>query len=280
NYTEFHEFVLAGFSNVPQIQYLLFLAFLCIFKISLLSHMFIILLYRFSPNLHTPMYFFLANFSFLEMFYLSTVVPKMLMNLLSEHKTITFYGCAIQMNCFLTVASAECFMLAAMAYDRYNAICHPLLYSNIMKRTICIWMVFGCWFIGSTNGVLQTKFIFSLYFCRSNKINNFYCDIPPLLNLACNKTLLNEILMLMFTFIIVIVPLSFIVISYTKIIWTIVKHHKTGMRKKAFSTCTSHLIVVSLSAGSAIIMYLRPSQVMVWMKRSFYPLYILLFLLQ
>ncbi|XP_069599103.1 olfactory receptor 10AG1-like [Ranitomeya imitator] len=258
NYTRITEFILVGFSDVLQIQYFLFKVFLCIFKVSLLAHMFIILLYRCSPNLHTPMYFFLANFSILEICYLSTIIPNLLFNLLSGKKTITFYGCATQMNCFLLLASAECYMLAAMAYDQYNAICHPLLYNNIMEKIVCLRLVIGCWFIGTMIGVLQTTLIFSLPFCSSNKINNFYCDIPPLMRLACNNTEFNEIIMLIITFIIIVGPFVLTVVSYANIIWTILKHHSAGMRKKAFSTCTSHLIVVSMFYGSGTIMYLRP----------------------
>ncbi|XP_073441789.1 olfactory receptor 10AG1-like [Dendrobates tinctorius] len=258
NYTRITEFILVGFSDVLQIQYFLFMVFLCIFKVSLLAHMFIILLYRFSPNLHTPMYFFLANFSILEICYLSTIIPNLLFNLLLGKKTITFYGCAAQMNCFLLLGSAECYMLAAMAYDRYNAICHPLLYNNIMEKMVCIRLVIGCWFIGTMIGVLQTTLIFSLPFCSSNKINNFYCDIPPLMSLACNNTEFNEIIMLIITLIIIVGPFILTVVSYANIIWTILKHHSAGMRKKAFSTCTSHLIVVSMFYGSGTIMYLRP----------------------
>ncbi|KAG9462772.1 hypothetical protein GDO78_023170, partial [Eleutherodactylus coqui] len=258
NFTKIYEFILVGFSDVLQVQDVLFTVFFCTLNISLLAHMFIILLYTFSPNLHTPMYFFLANFSLIEICYLSTIVPKMLINLLSQHKTITFYGCAIQMCCFLLLGSAECYMLAAMAYDRYNAICHPLLYNNIMKRVICIMLVIGSWLTGTIVGILQTVLIFSLPFCDSNRINNFYCDIPPLMSLACTETQFNQIVMLIITFVIILGPFTLTVISYGNIIWTIIKHHSAGMRKKAFSTCTSHLIVVSLFYGSSSIMYLRP----------------------
>ncbi|KAM3922938.1 olfactory receptor 10AG1-like [Leptodactylus fuscus] len=258
NQTTLTEFILAGFSDVPQLQNFLFVVFLCIFKISFLANLFIILLYSFSPSLHTPMYFFLANFSILEICYVSTIIPKMLINLFYHQKTITFHGCAVQLYCFLLLGSAECYMLAAMAYDRYNAICHPLLYSNIMRRLVCIRLVLACWFIGTIVGVLQTILIFSLPFCGSNRINNFYCDIPPLLSLACKNTQFNEILIFIITFIIVIGPFILTVISYTNIIWTIVMHHPAGMRRKAFSTCTSHLIVVSMFFGSATIMYSRP----------------------
>ncbi|XP_069802703.1 olfactory receptor 10AG1-like [Dendropsophus ebraccatus] len=258
NNTQIHDFILVGFSINPPFQYIVFVIFLLIFMISLLSHMFIILIYIFSPSLHTPMYFFLANFSFMEICYLFTLSPQMLINLLSEHKTITFYGCAMQMNCFLLLGSAECYLLATMAYDRYNAICHPLLYNTIIRDIVCIRLVIASWIIGTTVALLETNLIFSLQFCRSNRINNFYCDISPLLNLACNNTEINEIILRVITIIVVVIPFILIVISYTKIIWTILKHYSAGTRKKAFSTCTSHLIVVSMSYGSGTIMYLRP----------------------
>ncbi|CAN2388159.1 Olfactory receptor [Pristimantis euphronides] len=258
NRTTIPDFILVGFSDVLQLKYFLFVLFLCIYKVSLLAHMFIILLYRFSPNLHTPMYFFLVNFSILEICYLSTIVPKMLINFFSQQKTITFYGCAIQMYTFLLLGSTECYMLAAMAYDRYNAICHPLLYNNIMRRVICIRLVSGSWLIGTTVGVLQTSFIFSLSFCGSNRINHFYCDIPPLVSLACNNTNFNEIATFIIASFLIVGSFLLTIISYTKIIWTIIKYHPAANRKKAFSTCTSHLIVVFMFYGSSGIMYLRP----------------------
>ncbi|XP_077112489.1 olfactory receptor 10AG1-like [Ranitomeya variabilis] len=258
NQTTVTEFTLVGFSDSLQLQYLWFAFFFCIFKISLLAHMFIILLYRFSPNLHTPMYFFLAIFSFLEICYLSTIVPKLLINLLSQKKTITFYGCAVQMYCFLLLGSTECYMLAAMAYDRYNAICHPLLYNVIMRRAVCFRLVMGSCVIGTTVGVLQTTFIFTLPFCGSGQINHFYCDIPPLLNLACSNSRFNEIATFIIASLLIVGSFLLTMISYTNILWTIVKHHPTASRRKAFSTCTSHLIVVTLFFGSGIIMYLRP----------------------
>ncbi|XP_069802704.1 olfactory receptor 10AG1-like [Dendropsophus ebraccatus] len=164
----------------------------------------------------------------------------------------------MQMNGFLLLGCAECCMLAVMAYDRYNAICHPLLYNTIMRRIVCIQLVIGSWLIGTTIGFLQTIFIFSLPFCRSNRINHFYCDMLPLISLACGNTKFNEIIMLIFTIIVVVGPFILTVISYTNIISTIIKHHSAGSRKKAFSTCTSHLIVVSMFYGSGSIMYLRP----------------------
>ncbi|KAM3922937.1 olfactory receptor 10AG1-like [Leptodactylus fuscus] len=258
NQTTVIEFIFVGFSDVVQLQYFLFVIFLCIFKVSLLAHMFIIILYRCSPNLHTPMYFFLANFSILEICYLSTIVPKMLIDLLLQQKTISYYGCAIQMYCFLVLGSTECYMLATMAYDRYNAICHPLLYNNIMSRVVCIRLVIGSWLIGTTVAILQTTFVFLLPFCGSNRINHFYCDIPPLMNLACSNTRFNEIATFIIASFLIVGSFLLTIISYANIIWTIVKNHPASNRKKAFSTCTSHLIVVTMFYGSGTIMYLRP----------------------
>ncbi|XP_069802706.1 olfactory receptor 5A2-like [Dendropsophus ebraccatus] len=258
NHTTVTEFILLGFSDVPEFHFFLFVVFLSIFTISLFAHMFLIVLYRFSTNLHTPMYFFLANFSLLEICYISTITPKMLVNLLLGDKTIAFYGCAAQMYCFLLLASTECYILAAMAYDRYNAICHPLIYNIIMNRGACVRLIVGSWFIGLMAAIVQTLFTFSLPFCGPNIINHFYCDIPPIMALACTDTKFNEIATFLIVLCVIVGTFLLTVVSYSWIIWTIVKHHSVAEIRKAFSTCTSHLIVVSLFYGSGSVMYLRP----------------------
>ncbi|XP_069802709.1 olfactory receptor 5A2-like [Dendropsophus ebraccatus] len=258
NHTTVTEFILVGFSDVPELQYFLFAIFLCIFIMSLFAHMFLIVLYRFNTNLYTPMYFFLANFSLLEICYISTVTPKMLVNLLSGDKTITFHGCAAQMYCFLVLASTECYMLAAMSYDRYNAICHPLLYNSIVNTGTCLKLIVGSWIIGFMVATIQTFLTFSLPFCGPNKINHFYCDIPPIMALACTDTQFNEIATFMIVLCVVVGAFMLTVITYVQIIWTIVKHHSATGSKKAFSTCASHLIVVTIFFGSGSVMYLRP----------------------
>ncbi|XP_066465413.1 olfactory receptor 10A3-like [Eleutherodactylus coqui] len=252
------EFIFISFSNVPELQYLLFTSFLCIYSISVAAHMFIIVVYNLSSNLHTPMYFFLANFSFLEECYISTITPNMLKNLLSNHKTITFYGCAVQMYCFLLLGSTECYLLAAMAYDRYNAICHPLLYNVIMSRNACLKLIVYSWLIGLMVAIIQTSLTFSLPFCGPNKINHFYCDILPIMALACSDTQFNEIVTFLIVLLLIVGAFLLTIVSYTQIIWTIIKHHSAAGMKKAFSTCTSHLIVVTIFYGSGSIMYLRP----------------------
>ncbi|XP_071968921.1 olfactory receptor 10AG1-like [Engystomops pustulosus] len=251
-------FILVGFSEVPELRYILFVVFLCIFKISLAAHMFLIFLYRFSPNLQTPMYFFLANFSLMEICYILTIDPKMLQVLLSQQKTISFYGCATQMFMFLLFAGSECFMLAAMGYDRYNAICNPLLYNILMDKVMCTQLICGSWFIGAIVAIVQTILMFSLPFCRSHIINHFYCDVPPVLALACADTHIHEITTMFFTLAVIVGSFILTVISYSLIIWTIFKTHSASVRKKAFSTCTSHILVVTMFYGSGSVMYLRP----------------------
>ncbi|KAM3922950.1 olfactory receptor 5AS1-like [Leptodactylus fuscus] len=258
NQTMVTEFILIGFSDVPKMQNFLFSVFLCIFGMSLFAHMFSIVLYNISTNLHTPMYFFLANFSFLEISYILTITLKMLVNLLSDNKTITIYECALQMFYFLLVGSAEYFMLAAMAYDRYYAICHPLLYNIVMRRDTCLKLILFSWFIGSIVSLIQTSLTFDLPFCGPNKINHFYCDIPPIVALACTDTKFNEITTFLIVLCVVVGTFLLTMASYIKIIWTIVNHHSAKGIKKAFSTCMSHLIVVTIFYGSGSVMYLRP----------------------
>ncbi|KAG9464934.1 hypothetical protein GDO78_019175, partial [Eleutherodactylus coqui] len=253
------EFIFVSFSNVPEMQYFLFTSFLCIYCISLAAHMFLIVVYNLSANLHTPMYFFLANFSFLEICYISTITPNMLKNLLSSHKTITFYGCAVQMYCFVLLGSTECYLLTAMAYDRYNAICHPLLYNVIMSRNACVKLIVSSWLIGLMVPTIQTYVTFSLPFCGPNEINHFYCDIPPVVALACTDTQFNEIVTFIIVLLLVVGAFLLTIVSYTRIVCTIIKHHSSAGIKKAFSTSLSHLIVVTIFFGSGCVMYLRPN---------------------
>ncbi|XP_069802705.1 olfactory receptor 10AG1-like [Dendropsophus ebraccatus] len=260
NHTAITEFILVGFSDFPELQYLLFVLFLCIFTSSISAHMFLIFLYRFSPNLQTPMYFFLGNFSFLEICYILTIGPKTLTNLLSEHRTISFYGCALQMYLFLLFAGSECYMLASMAYDRYIAICHPLLYNILMHKVMCMQLICGSWLIGTMVAIIQTGLMFSLPFCGSHEINHFYCDIPPIMALACTNTQVHEVITFVITLSVIVGSFVLTVASYSVIIWTIVKRHSASGRRKAFSTCTSHLIVVTLFYGSGSVMYLRPKK--------------------
>ncbi|XP_056397838.1 olfactory receptor 5V1-like [Hyla sarda] len=257
NFTTIDEFILAGLTDVSKIQCLLFVLFLCIYATTVFANLFIIFVVRFSPNLQTPMYFFLANFSFLEICYITSTVPKMLSNFLTTCKTITFYGCVVQMYWFLLLGGAECYMLAAMAYDRYNAICNPLQYTIILSRKVCIQLISGSWLIAAVNALIHTVLTFTLPFCNK-KIDHFFCDIPPLLKLSCSDTWFNEIAIFMISGLVIVGSFILTMISYIKIISTIVNMKSTTNRRKALSTCVSHFTVVVIFFGSGIFMYFRP----------------------
>ncbi|XP_073457245.1 olfactory receptor 5AP2-like [Aquarana catesbeiana] len=258
NYTTVTEFILIGLSEIAELQVLIFMVFLMIYIITVIGNLSIILAYLFSRNLHTPMYFLLTNFSFLETCYISVNIPKMLSNLLFENKTISFYGCAIQVYSFGVCGGTECYLLVAMAYDRYSAICHPLLYSIIMKRMVCIRLLIGSYLVGSANSLLHTILTFTLPFCGSNNINHIFCDIPPILTLACADTRINQIVIFVTSICVVVGSFLLIVVSYIYIIMAIVRINSTSGRKKAFSTCTSHFMVVTIFYGSVMFMYLKP----------------------
>ncbi|XP_075046953.1 olfactory receptor 5AR1-like [Mixophyes fleayi] len=251
-------FTLVGLSDIPNFQVLLFVMFFCIYVITLMGNISIIFVYRCSSNLQTPMYFFLANFSFLDMCYISTTVPNMLSNFLSEHKTISFYGCVFQLYFLLLLGSAECYILTAMAYDRYNAICHPLLYTVIMNKVSCTNYIVGSWFIGIVNSFIHTALTFTLPFCGSTTVNYFFCDIPPLLNLAYTDTWINELATFVIGGFVTMGSFVLTMITYANIISTMLKIHSNSGQKKAFSTCVSHFIVVAIFYGSGIFIYLKP----------------------
>ncbi|KAE8593111.1 hypothetical protein XENTR_v10018987 [Xenopus tropicalis] len=257
NETTVTEFILVGFSVIPGLEYLFITVLLIIYVITVLGNASIIFTYSLCSELHTPMYFFLTNFSFLEICYVSTTFPKLLSDLLREQKSISFFGCAVQMYTFFLIAGLECCMFAAMAYDRYNAICHPLLYQTIMNRKVCVQLLAGGLIISSTNSLIHTLLTFKLPFC-DKIINHFFCDIPPLLKLACRVNLTNIIALFIIGGFILVGSCVCIVLSYTRVIATILGIHSTSGRMKAFSTCSSHLTAVTIFYGSGIFMYLRP----------------------
>ncbi|XP_069889035.1 olfactory receptor 10AG1-like [Dipodomys merriami] len=258
NSTVMTEFVLLGFSDVPQLHGFLFGIFFVIYMIIVLGNGIIIVVTRVDPSLQTPMYFFISNFSFLEICYVSITLPRMLMDLWTQKGTISLYACATQMCFFLILGATECFLLAVMAYDRYVAICHPLHYPLIMNRKVYTQLVAAAWVSGMPVQVGQTIQIFSLPFCDSHQIDHFFCDIPPMLKLACGDVFVNELVVFVFAVLIVTVPFICILVSYVRIISTILKLPSNSGRSKAFSTCSSHLIVVFLFYGSASVTYLKP----------------------
>ncbi|XP_056397719.1 olfactory receptor 1020-like [Hyla sarda] len=258
NKTTLKEFILAGLSEMPNLNSFLIFAFMLIYIVTVLGNVSIILAYKHSPNLHKPMYFLLANFSFLEICYISDTCPKLLSSSLTDHKSISFYGCVSQMYFGLLFAGTEFYILASMAYDRYSAICRPLLYNIIMNKVSCIRLVGGSWVIGALNAVIHTSLTFTLPFCGSNKINHYYCDIPPLLKLACVDTKTNEISVFLISGCVIIGSFIFTMISYINIISAILKIKSSTGRKKAFSTCTSHLMAVFVLYGSIFSVYFKP----------------------
>ncbi|XP_033026778.1 olfactory receptor 5F1-like [Lacerta agilis] len=259
NQTTLKEFIFLGLSDDPKLQSLLFALGLMIYVITLTGNLTIIILIQADQHLHTPMYFLLSNLSFTEICYITTTMPKMLWDLLSKDKTISFAGCVIQMYFFLTTAATEGALLSVMAYDRYAAICHPLRYTLLMSQPILKWLLAASWTVGNINAIVNTSFIFSLNFCGSNKIVHFFCDIPPVLHLSCSDTSLAELVTFIISGSIMITTVSLIVLSYILIVSAVLKIHSAQGRIKTFSTCASHLTVVSIFYSTAIFTYMSPS---------------------
>ncbi|XP_029435418.1 olfactory receptor 11L1-like [Rhinatrema bivittatum] len=253
------EFVILGLVNSQQTQILLFLVFLCIYCLTIMGNIVIITVVKLDHGLHTPMYFFLSNLSFLEIWYTTTIVPKMLANFLSISQTISFSSCMTQLYCFVCLGATECYLLSVMGYDRYLAICAPLHYPARMNSTACFRLALGSWVCGILTGLLPVMLISRLEFCGSNYINHFYCDIPPLLSLSCTDTFAAEITIFMLSFFVLLCCFLLTVVSYIFILFSILKIPSTTGRQRAFSTCGSHLIVVVIYYGTMIFMYVRPS---------------------
>ncbi|XP_057585927.1 olfactory receptor 5AS1-like [Hippopotamus amphibius kiboko] len=258
NYTMPIEFLLVGFTDYLPLRVTLFSIFLIVYTLTVVGNIGIIMLVNINSSLQTPMYYFLSNLSFLDISYSTAITPKMLVNFLASKKSISPYGCALQMFFFGCFADAECLMLAAMAYDCYAAVCNPLLYSTHMSRRVCICFIVLAYFSGSVTSMVHVCLTFRLPFCGSNIVNHFFCDIPPLLALSCTDTHINEILL--FALCGFIQTSTFVVIffSYFCILITVCSIKSSGGRRKTFSTCASHLIAISLFYGTLLFMYLRP----------------------
>ncbi|XP_065271784.1 olfactory receptor 5V1-like [Emys orbicularis] len=261
NQTTVTEFILLGLSSDPQMQLFLFLVFLVIYLITLGGNIVIMLVIRTDSHLHTPMYFFLFHLSFVDICYSSVTVPNMLINLLADHKTISVNGCITQMFFILLSAGAEVFILSAMAYDRYAAISDPLHYMERMSKGICVLLVSGTWTTGFFYALLNTVFTLKLHFCGYNQIHHFSCELPPLLHLSCTETFTSQVVLLTSIAIFGSSSFLFTLISYIHIISTILRIRSAEGRRKAFSTCSSHLIVVGLLYLTAFFQYTKPSSV-------------------
>ncbi|XP_074005333.1 olfactory receptor 8U9-like [Numenius arquata] len=259
NHTDVHQFVLLGLTTRPDLQVPLFFVFLAMYVVTLLGNLGIIILIRTDLHLHTPMYYFLGHLAFVDVCYSSVILPKTLLQILTEEKTITFSGCAAQLCCFVVLGVTECLLLAVMAYDRYVAICKPLLYPAIMGGWTCRWLVAGSYAIGVLHAVTHTTFIFTFSFCRSNVINHYFCDIAPLLALSCSDTHTYEVVVLALISINCLSTMTIIFVSYSYTLPAVLRIRSLEGRRKAFSTCASHLTVVTMFFGAILFMYLRPS---------------------
>ncbi|XP_040854234.1 olfactory receptor 6N2-like [Ochotona curzoniae] len=259
NQTTVVEFVLRGFSSIRPLNIFLFVVFFLFYIVSISGNTLIVFLVLFNHHLHIPMYFFLMNLSFLEIWYTSNDVPKMLLIIIAEHKTISVAGCLTQFYFFGSLAATECLLLTVMSYDRYLAICRPLLYPIHMTGSLCIMLAASSWLCSFLLTAITTVLMCRLSFCGANEINHFFCDFTPLINLSCMDTSLTETIAFATSSAVTLVPFLLITISYSCILAAILKIPSGTGRRKAFSTCSSHLTVVTVFYGTLIVTYLVPS---------------------
>ncbi|XP_065270111.1 olfactory receptor 6N1-like [Emys orbicularis] len=249
------KFILLGFGNLPDQNIFLFLLFLVIYITTVAGNTLIITLVVADKQLHTPMYFFLGNLSSLETCYTSTILPRILANLLTGNKTIFFNGCFTQLYFFGALASTECYLLAAMSYDRYLAICKPLHYLALMNTRFCLQLATGSWLSGFLATAIFVLFMSQLIFCSPNEIDHFYCDPVPLIKLGCGDKYLMVLMDFIMACVFTLPPFLLTLTSYVCIITTILRIPSATGRQKAFSTCSSHLIVVTIFYGTILIAY-------------------------
>ncbi|XP_025033070.1 olfactory receptor 5A2-like [Python bivittatus] len=261
NQTDSPDFVFLGLSNDPKLQIFLLLTFSIIFLITLSGNIAIILIIRMDPSLSAPMFYFLSHLSFVDICYSCNTVPKMLMNFLMKGTTISFTDCMTQMFCTLLLGTTECFLLSAMAYDRYTAVCHPLHYIVIMNKAICNYLVLGAWLTGLLFATINTVPTFGLQFCGLHEINHFSCELPPLLKASCSDTFLNNWILLSSVLVFGLGSFLPTLVSYIHIITSIMKIHSADSRSKTFSTCSSHLIVVGLLYTTGMSQYMKPNSI-------------------
>ncbi|KAG9465533.1 hypothetical protein GDO78_018137 [Eleutherodactylus coqui] len=259
NETILREFILLGLSSDPKTQVALFILFTSVYAVTLIGNFLIIVLVLTDANLHTPMYFFLCNLSFLDLCYSTSTLPRMLMDLLSVNKVISYGECAAQMYITLSLGESECILLVIMAYDRYVAICYPLHYTTIMSQMVCIRLAAGTWICGFLLSISHVALTFNIDTCGHNVINHFVCDVPEILSLGCENIILVELIIYIVGIIILLTPITVIVVSYVNIIHNILKIASSSGRRKAFATCGSHMMVVVIFYGSAMASYMKPS---------------------
>ncbi|KAM4846930.1 olfactory receptor 10V1 [Thomomys bottae] len=259
NITAKIQFFFRPFSSDPEIQAMIFVAFLAMYLTSLGGNATIAIIVQMHSSLHTPMYFFLANLAVLEIFYTSSIAPLALANLSMGKTPITLTGCGTQMFFFIFLGRADCVLLAVMAYDRFVAICYPLRYTLLMSWSLCVELMVGSLVLGFLLSLPLTILIFHLPFCHDNEIYHFYCDMPAVMRLACADTRVHKMALYVISFIVLSIPLSLISISYVFIITAIIRMRSAEGRQRAFSTCSSHILVVLLQYGCTSFIYLSPS---------------------
>ncbi|KAM4626987.1 olfactory receptor 2B6-like [Discoglossus pictus] len=251
------EFILLGFSDNPRTQMTLFVVFLIIFLIILIANLLIIIAVLTEKSLQTPMYFFLVNFAFLDIWYSFTVFPRILRDLMSLKKIISFQDCVTQMYISFSIGETECILIAVMAYDRYVAICYPLHYTTIINKSICIMIVTGTWICGFVLSISLVAVTMNINFCGRNKLNHFECEIPEIIALGCGDVTVIKFMSFVAGIILLLIPITFITISYINIFRAILKITSLSGQRKALSTCASHMMVVVLFYGSLMSTYMK-----------------------
>ncbi|NXU42448.1 OLF12 protein, partial [Drymodes brunneopygia] len=258
NHTRINEFILVGFKSQPGSQLLLSVLFSAMYIVTVLGNVCMILVIRMDSNLHTPMYFFLENLSTLDICYSSVITPRAMLAFLLGRRSISYHGCASQMFFFSLFGTTEAFFLAAMAYDRFTAVCNPLLYHVIMSKRLCVLLVMGSYLSGCINCSIQTGFTFSLSFCGRREINHFFCEVAAVIHASCSDTFINELVMLAVCGSIIVGTALVVFISYGYIIITVIQMPSAESRHRAFSTCSSHMMTICLFFGTVFFMYAQP----------------------
>ncbi|XP_066445811.1 olfactory receptor 5B21-like [Eleutherodactylus coqui] len=258
NQTTVTEFVFSGLTNNKNLRSFLFILFLHVYIVTVVANVGLVAIVSNTSDLQNPMYYFLSYLSLVDVFYSSTITPKMLVDLKSLKKTISYEGCALQFFFYAALAATESFLLSIMSYDRYVAICHPLHYVSIMTKKKCLCLVLLSFSVGFLQSSLQTSCAFTLQFCGSNLIDHFYCDVPLVLKLSCSNTFTCDMVTVYIVGAVAMGPLMTILVSYTLIIYSITNMRSTEGRKKAFSTCSSHLMCVLIFYGTVLFTYMHP----------------------
>ncbi|XP_074081364.1 olfactory receptor 2V1-like [Macrotis lagotis] len=258
NHSTLGDFILLGIFSHNQTDLVLFSAILVVFTVALTGNILLLFLIYSDTQLHTPMYFFLRHLSFMDLTLICTIVPKMADNFIHDRKFISFTGCGLQIGFFVTLVGSEGLLLGLMAYDRYVAINHPLRYHVLMSQRVCFQIVGSSWAFGTLDGLIQVVAVMTFPYCGSREVDHFFCEVPALLKLACADTSLFDKLLFSCCVFMLLLPFSIIVASYAQILRAVINMNSTQARQKALTTCSSHLVAISLFYGAAMFIYLRP----------------------